>query len=364
LVNSLGKEERMNRGKKLALKYALNLQRFADPFDNINKTTDDGMKGDQKEYYDAELLRNTTPGLVYAQFGKKTPLPKGNGKTVRWRRLKSYAPATEPLQEGITPAGKKMQWETITATIEQYGDYTPITDRVQTESMDPQVIELTREHGNQGSLTLDTVTREELMSDEDVVNVIFPPKEDGTAVYSRDSLDKTCNITPRLISMCKTILKRNNAKTYGKDYIAIIHPDLEHDLTNHPKFIDVVEYGDPTRIYKGEIGTLYGVRFMSTSQCKIWKDETCPKQKDSDEYLPVYGVIFFGDDAYGTVDIDSNSMEMIINQVGSSGAADPLKQRGSIGWKNNGYAAKVLNGLHMVRAEVCSADFSDIAESN
>ncbi len=360
----------MNRNKVMEFKYALNLQRFADPFENINKTTDEGMKADQKEYYDAELLRNTTPNLVYAQFGKKTPLPKGNGKTVRWRRLKPYGPATTPLQEGITPAGKKMQWENFTAQIEQYGDYTPITDRVLTESMDPQIIELTREHGNQGALTLDTVTREELMSDEDVVNVIFPPKEDGTKVYSRDSLDSTCNITPRLISMCKTILKRNKAKTYGNDYMAIIHPDLEHDLTTNPNFIDVVEYGDPSRIYNGEIGKLYGVRFMSTSQCKIWKDETCPVKSSGDdeegetEYLPVYGVIFFGDDAYGTVDIDSRSMEMIINQVGSSGAADPLKQRGSIGWKNNGYTAKVLNGLHMVRAEVCSKDFGDIAEAN
>lgn len=353
----------MNKNKAIAFKYALNLQKFADPYGNMNKTTDDGMKADQKEYYDEELLRNTTPNLVYAQFGKKAPLPKGNGKTVRWRRLKPYAAATEPLQEGITPAGKKMQWENFTAQIEQYGDYTPITDRVLTESMDPQVIELTREHGNQGSLTLDTVTREELMADEDVINVIFPPKEDGTAVYSRDSLDKTCNISPRLISMCKTVLKRNNAKTYGKDYIAIVHPDLEHDLTNHPKFIDVVEYGDPSRIYNGEIGTLYGVRFMSTSQCKIWKDKTCPVDA-AGEYLPVYGVIFFGQDAYGTVNIDSSSMEMIIKQVGSGGSADPLNQRGSIGWKNNGYTAKVLNGLHMVRAEVCSADFSDIAEAN
>lgn len=351
---------------KIKYEYALDLQRFADPFENINKTTDEGMKGDQKDYYDAALLRYTTPKLVYTQFAKKVPFPTGNGNNVRFRRLKPYAAATTPLQEGITPAGKKAQWENIMATMSQYGDYTTITDRVQTESMDPQVIELTRNHGNQQALTIDTVTRDQIIADEDVVNVFYAPKSDGTEVLTRKSLDETCGLSPRIISMIKTILKKNGAEAFGKDYVAIIHPDVEHEITNHPKFIDVVEYGAPERIYAGEIGTLYGVRFCTSPNAKVWKDETCPTYEESGEQKPlaVYGCSFFGVDAYGSVEITKKHSHMIIKQVGSGGAEDPLDQRGSVGWKNDGYVAKVLNGLHIVTVEVTSQDFSRITEAN
>lgn len=347
----------------LTFKYALDLQRFAagdnssgNPM-NVNTTASPGMTKDQKEYYDSELLRNTTPNLVYAQFGKKVPMPQNNGKHVRWRRLKAYGAATTPLQEGITPAGNKPEFENLEAAVEQYGDYTVITDRVKMESMDPMVIELTREHGNQGALTIDTVTRDELMTG---TNVVFAPKADGTKVLSRDTLDKTCTLTPNLISMCKTILKKNKAKTIGTDYVAIIHPDLEHDVTTNEKFIDVVKYKDSEKIYNGEIGKLYGVRFVTTPQGKIWKgdDDNCPAG------LAVFGVLFIGADAYGVVQMSGGNMEMIIKQVGSGGVDDALNQRGSVGWKVTGYATKILNELNIVRAEVCSTDFSEIEEAN
>lgn len=355
----------------LAFRYQLDLQRFAagdnssgNPM-NVNTTASEGMTKDQKEYYDSELLRNTTPNLVYAQFGKKVPLPQNNGKHVRWRRLQAYGAATTPLQEGITPAGNKPKFENLEATVEQYGDYTVITDRVKMESMDPMIIELTREHGNQGALTIDTVTRDELMTG---TNVVYAPKSDGTQVLTRKTLDKTCGLTPNLISMCKTILKKNKAKTIGTDYVAIIHPDLEHDLTTNPDFIDVVKYKDSEKIYNGEIGKLYGVRFVTTPQGKVWKDDTCPVLKangdGTNEYLAVFGVLFIGAEAYGVVQMTGGNMEMIIKQVGSGGVDDALNQRGSVGWKVTGYATKILNELNIVRAEVCSKDFSEIELAN
>ncbi len=36
------------------------------------------------------------------------------------------------------------------------------------------------------------------------------------------------------------------------------------------------KYAQPDEIYNGEIGKLAGVRFVETSEAKIWKDATCP----------------------------------------------------------------------------------------
>ncbi|WP_303000810.1 hypothetical protein [uncultured Eubacterium sp.] len=113
----------MNRNTKLAF----NLQHFAlDPA----LTSDSEMSKDMKKNYDMELLRRSTPNLIHAQFAKHAPLPKGQGQNPRWRQFKSYAPALTPLQEGVTPVGKKPKLEIIEAHTEQYGDYTAISDRV------------------------------------------------------------------------------------------------------------------------------------------------------------------------------------------------------------------------------------------
>ena len=46
----------------------------------------------------------------------------------------------------------------------------------------------------------------------------------------------------------------------------------------------------------------------------------------------VYGCLFLGKGAYGVVDL-SEGTEVIVKPRGSSGTADPLDQRSSVGWK-------------------------------
>ena len=342
----------MNINKKLSL----NLQRFAS---NTNVTSDANMSKDMKDNYDVELLRRALPNLVYAQFGKKTPMPQREGQKPRWRKFKSYGPALTPLQEGVTPAGLHPDLEIIEAETEQYGAYTEVSDRISMETIDPVILELTKLHGEQGSNTIDIVTRNELMTG---TNVLFAPKSDGTKVNSRAALDKTCNLTPRVISIAKTILKRNNARQINGSYVAIIHPDIENDITNNPLFIDVNKYGDNVKkIYEGEIGKLYGVRFVVTSNAKIWNDSSASTGA-TPAGLAVYGCLFLSEEAYGVVQLTGGNMEIIAKPLGSGD--DPLNQRATVGWKVTGYATKILNQLGIVRVECCASDFSDIAVAN
>lgn len=345
--------------KEQVILFKFNLQHFAEL--NTNVTTDAEMSKDMKEYYDTELLRRMLPKLIFTQFGKRTPMPKGQGQNPRWRRFKSYEPALTPLQEGITPAGKKSKLEVVTGHTEQYGDYTAVSDRLNMEAMDPVILELTKLHGEQGSNTIDLVTRNEVLKG---TNVLFAPKADGTKVYTRATLDKTCTLTPKVISIAKTILKRRNANTIGGSYIGIIHPDIENDVITHPLFIDVNKYGDNVKkIYEGEIGKLYGVRFVVTSNAKIWNNSSA-EEGATPEGLAVYACMFIGEDSYGTVQLKGGNMEIITKQLGSGGTEDPLNQRATVGFKVTGYDTKILNNLAMVRVECCSADFSDIAEEN
>lgn len=353
-----------------------NLQRFAvgdnetssQTMMNVNTTTSNGMKAEILDYYNSELLRGAKENFIYNQFAKHTRVPLGNGHSVKWRRMKPYKAALTPLTEGVTPAGNTAVFEDIHATTNQYGDYTVITDRVKMETFDPMVTEISAAHAEQAALTIDTLTRNEIMTG---TTKMLAPKWSGstpTEVLVRKNLDITSRLTLDLFSKAKTILKKNKAKTINGSYIAVIHPDLEHDVTTDKEgFIDVVKYRDSEKIYNGEIGKWYGVRILTNNNAKVWRDDTCPANpnapesggEDYEKYLAVYGVVVFGLDAFADVKLAEGDIKMIIKQVGSSGVDDALDQRGSIGWKVPEFAAKILNDLHIVRIECTSPTFSE-----
>ena len=150
---------------------------------NTNVTTavasGNNLAAECKEFYNTELIRLAEPNLVYVQFAKKIALPKGNGKTVSIRQFDPYEKATTPLVEGVTPDGNKMNVREISATINQYGDYTSVSDVLEMAAVDPVITEVTQAHASQASQTLDTVCRNEIMAG---TNVVYAPKSDGTVI--------------------------------------------------------------------------------------------------------------------------------------------------------------------------------------
>nr|DAT70738.1 MAG TPA: major capsid protein [Caudoviricetes sp.] len=315
---------------------------------NTNVTTavasGNNLAAECKEFYNTELIRLAEPNLVYVQFAKKIALPKGNGKTVSIRQFDPYEKATTPLVEGVTPDGNKMNVREISATINQYGDYTSVSDVLEMAAVDPVITEVTQAHASQASQTLDTVCRNEIMAG---TNVVYAPKSDGTAITSRNNITDDCKVTPDVIAKVAAILKTNNAPKIDGSYVGIVHPHVSYDIQRNPEFIDVHKYGENAEIFEGEIGKLYGVRFVETSEAKIW-------EVGSDTKVHVYGSLFIGANAYATVDPEGGSMEIIVKQRGSGGTADPLEQRSTVGWKAS-TVNKILIPEYIVRVESGSA---------
>ena len=67
----------------------------------------------------------------------------------------------------------------------------------------------------------------------------------------------------------------------------------------------------------------------------------------------VFSTLVYGQDAFGTIELDGNgkNVQIIIKPVGSSGALDPLDQRGTIGWKVKGFCTVILQDDFIVRIE-------------
>ena len=76
----------------------------------------------------------------------------------------------------------------------------------------------------------------------------------------------------------------------------------------------------------------------------------------------IYVTQIVGEDAYGTTEIEGGGLELIVKDLGSAGAADPLNQRSTVGWKARKTAVRLVEP-YMMRIE-SAGDYSAIAVSN
>lgn len=256
-----------------AMAAVMMLQMFADP--NTNVTTDAGMSVENKTFYDKELIRTAGPQLVHDQFAQKRPIPKHGGQSVEFRQFGDLPKALTPLTEGVTPNGKKLSATAKTATVSQYGDYVTISDKLDLTAIDPVALEAVDVIGKQMGLTLDTVTRNKLHQG---LQVMYAPLRSSagaeTEVSSRSKLDKSAVLTVKLVQQARTELKAMNVPTFDDGcYVMIIHPYSAYDLKRDPEWRKPHEYADTRQLYNGEVGMVDGVRFVETSEAKIYCGE-------------------------------------------------------------------------------------------
>lgn len=341
------------------------IQLFATQVTTMNNTGND-LSPEMKTYYDLRLLDYAQANLVHDQFGQKRPIPKNGGKTIEFRSFSPLAKATTPLTEGVTPSGNQLDVKTITATVSQYGDFIVQSDVLELTAVDNTILEATKLLGRQAGVTLDTVTRNVMVGG---TNVMYAPKINAstgaeTAVTSRAGLDNTCVLTVNLVEQVVAELRAQNAPTIDGDYIGIIHPYTAYDLMRDPDWRDPHKYADTTNLYEGEIGKIGGVRFVQSTEAKIWRDSSCPAQSGATPaYYAVFASLFFGDGAYGTTEVEGGGLQTIVKQKGSAGTADPLDQRSSVGWKAL-KTAEILLPSYLIRVEHMCRRYSATAGAN
>ena len=321
----------------------IDLQLFAN---EVQTTLLTGLSVENKTFYDMNLIKEATPNLVHDQFGQKRPIPKNGGKKIEFRKFASLPKALTALTEGVTPDGKNLTVTSIEATVAQYGDYITQSDVLELTAIDNTIVEATTVLGNQAGLTLDTITRNVLQGG---TYVYYAPKGDGTEVTSRAALDNTCVLTVDVIKQVAAMLKANNTPKIDGSYVCIIHPLAAYDLMSDPEWIDAHKYANPENIYNGEIGKVAGVRFVESSEAKVYSGG-------------VFGCLMLGANAYGVTEIEGGGLQTIIKQKGSAGTADPLDQRSSIGWKAI-KTAEILVQPYIYRIE-CKSKLSAKAQEN
>lgn len=226
-----------------------------------------------KEFYNTALLKFAQPELVHEQFGMKQTIPGGNGSTVEFRYFDDLPKALTPITEGVTPTGKKLKVNVKKQNVEQYGDYVQLTDRISLVAVDNVKNEAITKLSEQAARTFDTVVRNELQRG---LNVMYAPVVSGgteTEVESRLDITPLAKLRVKDVFKAAARLKAVNAPKINGDYIAIIHPYVAYDLMQEAgdTWMDIQKYtNNVNKIFEGEIGKLGGVRFVESTEAKVY----------------------------------------------------------------------------------------------
>ena len=347
----------------------INLQLFADAGTLVNGTANyvnayegtttafdstNTMNGELKQFYDTELLENARIELFYAQFAKKQTLPARHGKTVEWRKWNTFAKASK-LQEGVIPTGQKFGMSSKTGSIDQYGTYAAVTDTLELRAYDDVILGATEEMGASAAETQETLIRDALLTNTNVLYCDNITVADGTVVGTPtacNGMEATsttmCAFTPDMVAKAVTIMKKNRVPTINGKYYAVIHPSVAYDLRKSNEWIEAHKYAKPEEIYNGEIGEIHGCRFIENVFAPILDGEYANKAGGV-----TYATYFFGKDAFGIIDPEGGALEMIVKDKSQVGG--PLNQFSTIGYKFETNGATILYTERLLRVMSCSS---------
>ena len=359
------------------MKKIINLQLFADagtlvnatgnyvnaytgdtqPFDGVNT-----LDGELKTFYDTELLENARAELFYAQFGKKQRLPANHGTTVEWRKWNTFARATQ-LQEGVIPTGQKFGMSSKTGSINQYGTYAAISDKLEMRAYDPVILGATEEMGASAAETQEVLIRDGLLVNTNVLycdNITVATGAVVSTPTAPNQMEATAEtmaaLTPDMVAKSVTLMKKNRVPVINGKYYAVIHPSVAYDLRKSEAWIEAHKYSATSEIFNGEIGELHGCRFIENTFAPILGGEYANKAG-----TVTYATYMFGKDAFGIIDPEGGALEMIVKDKSQVGG--PLNQFSTVGYKFETNGATMLYPERALRIMSCSS-YSAIDEAN
>jgi N4-gp56 family major capsid protein len=305
-----------------------------------------------KTFYDRMLLEALDPMLVFYQFGIKKPLPTGEGMSVYWnlpRRLAlGYA-----LSQGspvLLSAGYALSTTRVSAIINQYGGFTDWSDLVGLTSITDVGEMASQRLGAQAGETIERVIVNAIQHHVSASGFnghhIFKTSAEVTDYWGMTStvsagimtVSSTNVIAVSDIRNARSKLKALNVPAYeGNDYIAIVNTETANYILGDSTFINFHQYVDKgvDNLYNGEIGRVYGVRFVETTQGPAKRGSNAGGTSST----IAYGTVIFGKGFYGVTELDGG-IKTYISEGASK--ADPLNQTTVYGWKSS-FTSKVLN---------------------
>ena len=225
-----------------------------------------------------EILFQAMPILRFEQFAvKKTELGVAPGLRVNFLRYKNFAVDATPLTEGVRMTTNALTAEQIAITVAEHGYAVAVSELLLNASFDDVMASASRLLGRHMAQYLDIQARNTLSAATSAVfgydrsgitGGAFTNYDEGSAATSLATLTASHKLTTGAIKDAALTLAGKNIPRLGETYVQFVHPKQSRDLRSNPEFIEVTKYAAPGNFMLGEIGRLYDVVFIETTQVK------------------------------------------------------------------------------------------------
>jgi N4-gp56 family major capsid protein len=268
------------------------------------------------------------PELYFDQVADIKPTNQSMpGSSVVFNVQNDMALATTAINEStdITPVA--LTSSQVTVTIYEYGAGTLTTAALRGQSFVSIDEVQANTVGYNAGRSIDELARIQLQAG---TNVNYSAGASGVTPGGRSSITPNDTLRAYDVRYNVAALKRNNVPGYGGYYLAFIHPDVSFDLwqeSGNQALIAPHVYSAPDEIFRGEIGSFAGARFIETPTAPLFADAGS-STTDTD----VYATLFLGRQALAKVwAMKDGNGPLPVTVMGP--ITDYLRRFQPLGWK-------------------------------
>jgi N4-gp56 family major capsid protein len=310
-------------------------------------------------YYADFLREQLYPSLYFRQLGTLVSIPRANGEKVRIPRWQT--PLLNTKGQTIISAGMARSAMTVITAVSEGNIITPgvlcaesITGKVIQfaggRRYSDKLVIITKANFLEGALEslaremafkIDRYSRQNITANAFLARAGAGTKFAGAATTDGLFGKNVAKIAPYLDAA-------NVPRWEDETFVGITNPLAQYDMyrdISSTGFVSVARYGDPQRIYRGEVGQMYGVRWLLSTAIPLTRGATAfsaqgatgtSAQKNFGLSAKATGThaYIFAPDAFYSLELEDGGVEVFHMPPGSGGSTgDPAAQVGSVSMK-------------------------------
>jgi len=210
-----------------------------------------------------ELRHAAQPLMKFRQFVEVKSGGANRGEKVLFDKISNITTAGGTLTETDTIPSANFTIKQGTATITEYGNSIPYTGKLEDLSeFDPENA-IQKVLRNDMAKVLDSAAAAQFAAG-DLTYCCSTSTFGDFTTNGTFTLVATSNLNDYHVKNCVDYLRKLNVPAYDSDgnYICIASVNALRGLRDDSNWIGAAEYGDPERLFKGEVGRYYSCRFI------------------------------------------------------------------------------------------------------
>lgn len=327
----------------------------------VNTAQPAGLITQLQTYFSKQLLERQIQLLQMEQFAEKVPYPtkSGGNKTIRFFRFDNPSISNiVALTDGTTPATgeRDLTLSTVEASLEFWGSSIVLSDQLLAVELFNHIAQATKQLGEDSALFADTLCHRALVLDTTAATASTSVSTRSYVRYAQNGTNGTTFATSTaanssmtaidLLDAC-TALKVDRAPKLRDGYVLVAAPQLTRDLMNDDDFLRVSSYSKPEAIYKGEVGKLFGVNVIESTNNLSFGTAAPGVATNSTASGGVHAAILLGGQAFGVPHLTSiaasgSPFAPKVTVLDGATKDDRYNQRTIVAFKS-AFTAKALN---------------------